>query len=213
MFHVSVTDDHDLIRMGIRNIFENHNQISVKGEFRTAQELFDSLESTQYDLHIIDLNMPEISGIEAIKYLKENNPGVKIVVLSMYPQTLLGNLALSAGANAYLQKVEPAEKVVATVEKLLLCPKEECDEPSAFVAESETSKLSKREIEVLKLTSQGNTNSHIAKKLNISPKTVNTYRARVREKLKIATTRELYIHCIDKDLVNILQHHMDIQST
>ncbi len=187
---VLLVDDHDLIRKGLRHAFERDAQFEVVGEAATATEGLRQAAALRPDVVIMDLRLPDGSGLEATKALRKANPTVGIVVLTMYAgdDQLFG--ALEAGASAFVPKSAPADDVVAAA-------RHAASSPNAFTAADLADamkrrlapsgpQLSPREGQVLKLLADGMSVAGIAKQLYVSESTAKTHISKLYEKLGAA---------------------------
>jgi len=187
---VLLVDDHDLIRKGLRHAFERDPAFEVVGEAGSAAEAVRATASLHPDVVIMDLRLPDGSGLEATRALRKNEPNLGIVVLTMYAgdDQLFG--ALEAGASAFVPKSAPADEVVAAA-------RHAASSPNAFTAAdlAEAMKrrlapsgpqLSPREGQVLKLLADGMSVAGIAKQLYVSESTAKTHISKIYEKLGAA---------------------------
>jgi DNA-binding NarL/FixJ family response regulator len=187
---VLLVDDHDIIRRGLRHAFERDRAFEVVGEAATATESIRQSAARQPDVVIMDLRLPDGSGLEATRALRKTSPAMGIVILTMYAgdDQLFG--ALEAGASAFVPKTAPADEVVAAARHAAAAP-------SAFTAADlaeamkrrltpEGPKLSPREGQVLRLLADGMSVAGIAKQLFVSESTAKTHMSKLYEKLGAA---------------------------
>ncbi len=179
----------------------------VCGEAENPHQALAAIKDNHPDIAVIDLSLSHTSGIELIKNIKPRYPGLPILVLSMHEESLYAERALRAGARGYIMKKEAPEKVIAAIRKVL--------EGGIYLSETMGDKLlnefisrksdtvsspvellSDRELEVFQLIGKGLGTRQIAEKLNISIKTVEVYRANIKEKLKLKSSAELVQHAI-----------------
>lgn len=197
---ILLVDDHKVLRDGLRALLESEPDIQVAGNAGTGAEAVALARSLQPDIIVMDLGLPDMSGLEAIRLIRQENTRSKIVVLSMHSSSDFVRPAVEAGCDGYIPKSSThtsllqAIRVVLTGERYLH-PKaatslmetftDKSPEPAQFDA------LSEREQEVLQLTALGYTSREIGEKLFISPKTVDTYRQRAMEKLALEHRSDL----------------------
>ena len=187
---VLLVDDHDLIRRGLRHAFKRDRQFEVVGEASTAAEAIRLAGALQPEVVIMDLRLPDGSGLEATRALRKNSATIGIVVLTMYAgdDQLFG--ALEAGASAFVPKTAPADEVVAAA-------RHAASAPSAFTAADlaeamkrrlapQGPQLSPREGQVLRLLADGMSVAGIAKQLFVSESTAKTHISKLYEKLGAA---------------------------
>lgn len=194
---VFIADDHAVVRDGLRLLIETQGDMRVVGEASNGREAVRQVQRTNPGVVIMDLAMPELNGVEATRQIRETCPSVKIIVLSMHSSSEHIFQALKAGAHGYLLKESAGMEVINSIRavtsgKRYLSEKigEQMIDEYIFnreIAEtgSPLSKLSTREREILQLVAEGKSSADIAQTLFISPKTVETYRSRLMQKLGI----------------------------
>lgn len=195
---VFLADDHAVVRDGLRLILEAEADISVIGEASDGRQAVHQIKQLSPDIVVMDIAMPELNGIEATKQIKETCPSTRIVVLSMYSNREHIFRALEAGASGYLLKELAGQEVVKAVRVLHSGHYYLCDRISEIMiddylhqrhtasTQSPLEQLSAREREVLQLVVNGKSSTEIADILYLSPKTVETYRSRLMQKLGIS---------------------------
>jgi DNA-binding NarL/FixJ family response regulator len=204
---ILIVDDHPLFREGLRQMIERNPEWIVCGEASDAAEAEAAVAALKPDLVIIDISLGSSSGIDLIKTIKMNYEELPILVISMHDESLFAERAMRAKAMGYVMKHEPARTVQAAISKVLagniylsekmstvmlskfMLGKE--DEPSSGV---ET--LSDRELEVFRMLGQGKGTRQIAKELNLTIATINSFRARIKEKLRLKSSSELVLHAM-----------------
>lgn len=208
MIRVIIVDDHILIRRGLRETLAESGDIAVVGEAGDYGELRQLLRKEQCDVLLLDVNLPGRSGIDALKSLADEGQTVRAVVLSQYPEDQYGIRALKAGAMAYLNKAAAPEVIVQAVRTVASGRKYVTAEVAQALADSVTARsaaahdqLSDREMQTLVLIAEGRKLSEIAERLALSPKTVSVYRARVLEKLGLASNAELATYAMRNGLI------------
>lgn len=220
MIKVILTDDHQIIRDGIKALLKEEHKISVVGEASDGEELIRLLSSTPADVVLMDINMPKKDGFETTRYLKENFPGVKVLVLSMLKHESYVNRMLEAGALGYILKNAGKDELMSAIELVasgtpfissevaleLLKKTQGTPAVSASKVTGESGQLhkvlSKREVEVLNLIAQGFTNAEIAEKLFISKRTIETHRQNLLEKTHMKNTATLIKYAIQNGIIS-----------
>jgi DNA-binding NarL/FixJ family response regulator len=197
LIRVVIADDHHLVRHGIWAILEKEKDIQVVGEAADGREAIELVERLLPDVVVMDIAMPGLNGIEAVKRIRSLGVKTRIIVLSMYSDESLVREALKNGANGYLTKRALTEELLLAVHDVIRGETYLSREVSNYVLESpldskvvspETKRydiLTSREREVLQLIAEGNTNSLIAERLGISEKTVEKHRSNLMSKLKV----------------------------
>ncbi|MGC1375413.1 MAG: response regulator transcription factor [Anaerolineales bacterium] len=206
---VFLADDHRILRDGLRMLLEAQRDIRVAGEADDGRQAVGGILSVRPDIVLMDITMPELNGIEATRQIQEELPAAKVVILSVHGDSEHVYRAFQAGARGYLLKESAGPEVVEAVRtvhagrrylshKLIQAGMDE------YIYErqkrSPIDQLSGREREVCQLTVEGHTSAAIAEKLGLSPKTVETYRSRVMEKLGVEDITGLVRYAISNGL-------------
>jgi len=197
---VLLVDDHPLVRESLANLINNQPSLRVCGEASSVEEALNQLALRTPSIAIIDLSLRERSGLELIDVIRRSYPQVAVIVLSMHEEKHYAERAIRAGARGYITKREGTKEIIAAIHKVMqgglaLSPQTMAlfgrkylqDKPA--VSRLET--LSNRELEVFRLLGQGLDTRAIANQLEISIKTVQSYCARMKEKLDLANATEL----------------------
>lgn len=207
---IIVCDDHKLIREGLRKVFSQQEDIEVIAEASDSAELLNVVSSVNADLIITDINLPGRSGLDILADLRRRFPSVPIIVLSMYSEDRFALRALRSGAAGYLPKGSEPDEMVRAVRKVanggryltersaeLLM--DDLDRPATVLPHD---RLSRREFEIFLLLVNGLNIRQIAERLHLSISTVNTYRARIFEKMQLGSDVELVRYAIENDLTS-----------
>jgi DNA-binding NarL/FixJ family response regulator len=205
---VLLVDDHAVVRNGIRLMLDSVDDIEVTGEAGTAHDALLATQAQHFDVVLVDINLPDKSGLELIKRLRAQGARPAIVVLSAYPEEMYALRAFKKGAAAYLNKRSSADDIIAAVRKAATGGKyvsPEVIERFADMIGGEKMRsheeLSDRELEVLKHLAAGESLVRIAELLHLSPSTVTTYRARVLEKMGMKSNAELTRYALEHGLL------------
>jgi DNA-binding NarL/FixJ family response regulator len=198
---VLIVDDHPVVREGLAMHLATQPDLEVCGEAEDLAGALALLASARPDVAIVDISLKNSSGIELIRRIKDRQDSVRILVWSMYPENLYAERALRAGAQGYLNKGQATHHVLDAVRSVLqgrvyvsgvitdqLLKRVIGRKPEA---RSTIESLSDRELEAFQLIGEGMTTELIAEKMHVSPKTVETFRARIKEKLGISNLTEL----------------------
>lgn len=200
--HLCIVDDHPIVRRGLAQLIDQHADLQVTGEAESVDEAVTVLREGDYDLAIVDLSLKGLSGLELIKRLQAEQPDLPVLVLSMYDERFYAERALRAGAKGYIMKQEATEKVIEAIRRVLrgeLYLSEQASQRMVrtFIdsdpRESTTpvDRLSDRELEVFQLLGQGYGTREVAEMLHLSIKTIETYRANIKQKLHLQNASEL----------------------
>jgi DNA-binding NarL/FixJ family response regulator len=199
---IVIVDDHPLFRKGLEQLIHAEDGLAVCGEANNAPEAMDVIRKLNPDLAIVDLSLPGANGIELIKNTRAEFPKLPILVLSMHDESLYALRAMRAGAEGYVMKHEAMANVIQAIREVFngrpyLSPAMAAQVITKFAhrqAEGEADaveRLSDRELEVLELIGKGNDVRQIAKALHLSPKTVETHRSHIKDKLDLKNSREV----------------------
>mgnify|MGYP001191768880 CR=1 FL=1 len=213
---VAIADDHKLLRHAVRDILETSTNYSIVGEASNAEEALKLVETERPDILILDIGLPKRSGLDVLLELKRKGTATKIVVLSMYDEETKVKQALAGGSDGYLLKNFSPEEIVSALDNVMSGKKFVPGKFSHLLTNTNgngkidnSSKiefdplepLSPREREMFFLIVEGLPNRTIAKKLFISPRTVETHRARVIKKLQLTGNADLIRYAIKNGLV------------
>jgi len=209
MIRLAIADDHPIVREGLRRIASAGPGISVTGEASTATELFQLLAGTPVDVLLLDVSMPGSTFVETLRVLRDRHPSLRVLVLSVHPEDQWAMRALQAGASGYLTKDHSPEQLVEAIRRVARGGKyvsETLAERMAGLMDNDTARapherLSGREFEVLRALGGGMTVKDAAEQLNLSAKTVSTYRARLLEKMGLKSKTDLVRYVMEHDLI------------
>jgi DNA-binding NarL/FixJ family response regulator len=199
---IVIIDDHPLFRKGLEELIHSDSSFAVCGEAGNTSEGMELIRKVHPDLAIVDLSLPGANGIELIKNVRAEFPRLPVLVLSMHDESLYALRALRAGADGYVMKHEAMANVIQAIHEVFngrpyLSPAMAAQVITKFAhrdAEGETDaveRLSDRELEILELIGKGHEVRQIAKLLHLSPKTVETHRAHIKDKLDLKNSREV----------------------
>jgi DNA-binding NarL/FixJ family response regulator len=203
LIRVLITDDHKIVRDGLRRILAGQAELEVAGEAANGDEALALVKAHAYDLAVLDMSMPGLSGIDLIKRLKLERPKMRILVLSMHGEHQYAARALKAGASGYLNKDSAAEQLVVAIRKIAAGGVHigEAAAASLVAAEQQAHRaLSDREFEVLRLLVEGKNPGEVAEQLHLSVKTVSTHKTRILEKLGLHSTADLIRYALENKL-------------
>jgi len=204
---ILLVDDHEVLRQGMRLLIEHQHDLQVCGEADDEATAIKQFRSAHPDLLIIDLSLKEGDGIELIKRIKLLDSEARMLVYSMHDERVYGERVLRAGAKGYVSKQQPVRAVLQAIRRVLagsmhfsaeltqrLLERAAASEPIACASPVEN--LSDRELEVFEMIGRGLTTRSIAGKLHLSPRTVDTYRERLKVKLALANSAELHYRAV-----------------
>jgi DNA-binding NarL/FixJ family response regulator len=201
---VLLADDHEIVRDGLKRILAAAGDLEVAGEAASGDQALALVRANDYDVAMLDMSMPGLSGIDLIKRLKAEKPALKLLVLSMHGEHQYAARALKAGASGYLTKDSAAEQLVGALRKIAAGGVHISEAAAASLVASEKrlhGALSDREFEVLRLLASGLGPTEIGARLHLSVKTVSTHKARILEKLELGGTAELVRYAMEHKLL------------
>ena len=206
MIRVLVADDHKIVRDGLKRILASAADLEVAGEAASGDEALALVRANDYDIAMIDMSMPGISGIALVKRLKTEKPKMKLLVLSMHGEHQYAARALKAGASGYLTKDSAADQLLGALHKIAAGGVHISDAAASALmsspAGSSHESLSDREFEVMRLLVEGLGPSEIGDRLHLSVKTVSTHKTRILEKLGVGSTAELVRYALENKLID-----------
>lgn len=214
---IIMVDDHQIVRDGIKALIFDEEWIDIIGEASNHRELFSLLETQKPDMIMLDISMPEMSGIEIARKLTEERPEIKLLMLSMYMSEEFITNAIEAGAKGYLTKTTTQEEILNALKTINEGGEFYSDSVSNILLKSFIKKtqnkvsesqeqaivLTKRENEILKLFAEGLSNKEIADKLFISIRTVESHKNNIMQKLELKSTVELIKYAIRNKIIEL----------
>ena len=211
MIRCLIADDHPIVRSGLRALIQAQSDMAEPGEATTAAETLDRIRGDMWDLVILDINLPDASGIEVLRRIRHLRPTLPVLILSAHSEDQFAVRALRAGASGYLNKQTASDELIDAIRRVLAGRRYVSTalaerlaaalDPAASDREPHEA-LSDREFQVLRLIGAGRTVSEIADSLSLSVKTVSTYRTRLLDKMGLRTTAELAAYAIRAGLVD-----------
>jgi DNA-binding NarL/FixJ family response regulator len=210
MIRILIADDHEVVAEGLKQLIEAQSDMQVVAIVGDGREAVRQVGELDPDVVIMDLSMPELNGADATRVILEQSAGRKVIVLSMYADHEYVRRALQSGALGYVVKRSAAKDVVEAIRSVhageryispMVADAVSADAPAG--KEDRLARLSTREREVLQLLAEGRTGTEIAQRLSLSPKTVETYRARLVEKLGIRDVAGLVRFAIQRGIISL----------
>jgi two-component system, NarL family, invasion response regulator UvrY len=209
MIRVAIVDDHAIVRAGLRQFFSEQVDLRVTGEASNGREALDLVRQGDLDVLVMDLSMPDQSGVDALAAIKARKPELPVLILSGYPEAHYATTLLRQGASGYLNKECDPEEIVKAIRTVFRGRKyitpavgellaDGLDNPQSQLPHEQ---LSEREFQVFLRLAKGETISHMADSMALSVKTVSTYRSRVMEKLKLASNSDLTYYALKNGLI------------
>lgn len=213
---IMLVDDHQIVLDGVRSLLQNETDIEVIGEASNFKDLSDHLTLVQPDIILLDISLPDVSGIEITKILNKTYPAIRIIILSMYVNEEFILNSIQSGASSYLAKNSSKAELLKAIRSVYKNGEYYNTTITSILAKSyvknikteqkkqETEEiLSKREIEILKLFANGYSNKEISDELSISVRTVESHKNHIMQKLDIKSKVELIKYTIKNNLTDI----------
>jgi two-component system invasion response regulator UvrY len=207
MLRILIADDHPIVRRGLKQILHDEPDISIVGEAKSSDEVFELIRAQNWDAVILDITMPGRGGLDTLEELKRQHPDLPVLILSMHPEDQYAARAFKAGAAGYMTKESAPDELVKAIRKIT--------RGGRYVSEAFAEKLvatmgaeppshdnlSAREYQVMLMIASGKTLSQIAVEMALSIKTISTYRTRILEKMRMTSNAEITHYAVKNGLV------------
>lgn len=206
---ILIVDDHDVVRVGFRQIIAEHSRFTVAGEAASAAEALEALRGDAFDIVLLDLSLPDGSGIDVLRRIKVRYPETRVLVLSGFSEEQYGVNMLRAGASGFLSKTCTSAELIKAIDTIAVGRRYVSPKLADILAEGLAApvdkplheQLSEREFQIFCHLAEGKTVTEISEMLFISVKTVSTYRARLMEKMGLRTNSELTYYAVKNGLI------------
>ena len=209
MIRILIADDHAIVRAGLKQFIADHADMEVAGEAATGAEAIAAIRSQEFDVVLLDISMPDKNGIDTLKTIKHVRPELPVLMLSAYAEDQYAVNLLRAGAAGYLNKEAASSQLVGAIRTVVLGRKFVSPSLAQILADGVSgdadrplhAELSQREFQIFCKLAAGAAVSKIADELNLSVKTVSTYRTRVLEKMAMKSNADLTYYAIKNGLI------------
>jgi two-component system, NarL family, invasion response regulator UvrY len=209
MIRVAIVDDHAIVRAGLRQYFQDQVDLKVTGEAANGREALDLVRKGEVDVLVMDLSMPDQSGVDALAAVKARAPELPVLILSGFPEEHYATTLLRQGAAGYLNKECDPEEIVKAIRTVHRGRKYITPGVAEMLADGLAGAgdkaphelLSEREFQVFLRLAKGETIGHMADSMALSVKTVSTYRTRVMEKMKLSSNSDLTYYALKNGLI------------
>lgn len=204
---ILIADDHAIVRKGLaETVLERYPHCQIT-HASNADELIACIHTDEFDVALMDISMPGVTGLEALKHVRMIKPQLPVLILTAYPESQYAERAIRLGAMGYINKSVASEELVEAIRTVRAGKKFITKAVAMILAEKDSgadephTRLSDREYEVMRLIAKGASPKEIGEALSISPKTVNSMRDRILEKMNLTTNAEIIRYAIQKNLV------------
>jgi DNA-binding NarL/FixJ family response regulator len=205
---VLIVDDHPIVRQGLRRVMENEDDLTVCGEAETARDARTAIKELSPDVVIADISLKQGDGIELVRDVRAHHPQLPILVLSMHDETIYAERMLSAGANGYIMKQAASEQFLVSLRRVLdggIYVSEAIGNNmiqkfaagGTYISANPIDRLSNRELQILHMIGKGMSTRETAHSLNLSVKTVESHRQRIKRKLNLSTGTQLVQYAVN----------------
>ena len=209
MIKVLVVDDHAIVREGFRMILADTPDIVVTGEASSCAEALEQVREKKYDVVILDIAMPEISGLVVLEQIRHVEPSLPVLMFTVHPEAQYAVRALKAGARGYVTKLSDPEELVTAIRRVaaggVYVTSALAESLAAYLFTDLQrplhERLSDREFQVMCMIAGGQSTTYIAANLGLSPKSISTYKSRALGKMQMNTTTEWIRYAVDNELV------------
>ena len=208
MVRLLIADDHQVLIDGFKSIFDYEEGIDVVATALNGQEVLDHLKDIEVDVILLDINMPVLNGVETTKRITKKYPGVKVIALSMYDQQSYFKRMMQYGARGYLLKNDPIDEILTAINTVMQGQRyigeklrDQLSSIEFLTGSKQDVEISTRELDVLKLISEGMTDTEMAEKLFISSHTVNSHRKNLLSKFNAKNSAVLVKKALEKGLI------------
>lgn len=204
MIKIFIVDDHPVVRNGLINIVSEEKDFVLCGEASNTNKMFSKLKKTETDIILLDISMPGLNGYDALPKLKTLFPRIPVIMLSALSEEIYAGQCLKSGASGFISKEASPEELPKAIRKVfnggLYISNLFAEKLALSVSKNFGNKaheaLSEREFQVLIMLGEGKTLKQVSQSLNLSPKTISTYRARILEKMNLKNNNEIIKYCI-----------------
>jgi len=210
MIRIAIVDDHAIVRAGLRQFFADHPDLSVVAEAANGRDALDIVRQGEVDVVVMDISMPDQSGVDALAAIRARAPDLPVLILSGFPEAHYATTLLRQGASGYLNKDCDPDEIVQAIRTVARGRKYITAGVAERLAEGLGGgggdkplheQLSERELQVFLHLARGETIGHLADTLSLSVKTVSTYRTRVMEKMGLASNSDLTYYALKNGLI------------
>lgn len=210
MIKILIADDHPIVRRGLREILTETKDLFDVHEAESGPEVLERLNGNNYDVLVLDISMPGMSGLDVLKQVKKMKSSTPVLILSRHPEQQYAVRSVRAGASGYLTKESAPQELSSAIQKLAHGGKyvsaSMADQLLDYLKDDSTKKphekLSDREFQVMEMIASGKTVGEIAEEMLLSVNTISTYRMRVLEKMKLENNAQIMYYAINEGFIS-----------
>jgi DNA-binding NarL/FixJ family response regulator len=209
MINIIIADDHPIIRYGLKQIISDEDDMKITGEAETGMKVLELLKQNEYDILILDINLPDINGMEVLNKIKHSRYNLPVLILSVLPEEQYAIRMIETGASGYLNKMAVSDELIFAIRKVVeggYYIKPSLSENMMSILNNDRRKilhnsLTKREFEIMCMLASGKPIRGIAEKLLLGVPTIYTYRTKILEKMNFKNDSELIQYCVKENLL------------
>lgn len=210
LIRILIADDHEIVRAGLAQFIADQGDMEIGAEAASGDDVIALVRKESFDVVLLDISMPHKNGIDCLRVIRQIDEALPVLVLSGFPEEQYAVNMLRSGANGYISKEAPPEELLRAI-RVVARGKRYLSESAAELVSAELTRstdrklhemLSAREFQIFRKLAAGQSPTEIAGELNLSVKTVSTYRARVLEKMSLKTNADLTYYAIKNELVD-----------
>jgi two-component system, NarL family, invasion response regulator UvrY len=212
LIRLLLADDHQIVRTGIAQFIAEQGDMKVMAEAASGNEVIEMVREQEFDVVLLDISMPDKNGIDTLRILQQTKPGLRVLMLSGFPEEHYAVNLLRAGASGYIAKDAAPEEIIRAI-RIVARGKRYLSENAADLVSAELARpegsaralhetLSEREFQIFRKLAAGQSATAIGAELNLSVKTISTYRSRVLEKMNLKTNADLTYYAIKNALLD-----------
>ncbi|MBW7996512.1 MAG: response regulator transcription factor [Candidatus Glassbacteria bacterium] len=210
MIRILIADDHPIVRKGLREILTETKDVFDVHEAENGPDVLDRLDGGKYDVLVLDISMPGLSGLDVLKQVKKRNKSIPVLILSRHPEQQYAVRSIRAGADGYLTKESAPQELSNAIQKVARGGKyvssSMADQLVDYLKDDSSKrpheKLSDREFQVMQMIATGKTVGEIAGEMSLSVNTISTYRMRVLEKMNLENNAQIMYYAMKEGLIN-----------
>ena len=210
MINILIADDHPIVRSGLKQIITDEEDMVVSGEAKNGIQVLELLKEDKYDILILDINLPDITGMEVLNRIKQSKINIPVLILSVLPEEQYAVRMIESGASGYINKMAASDQLIIAIRKIIAggfyinpaLSENHASVISKNKKQTPHQNLSAREFEIMCLIASGKCVKEIAEKLTLGVPTIYSFRTKILQKLNLKNDSELIQYCIKEGLIS-----------